>query len=72
MKIKSSTFSQFHQHFTSSCCANTVWHTTNAIYWFSVEKMVTLAHFFYKIKLFVVIRIATAYNEQDVTIRKQL
>jgi len=35
----------------------TLWHTTYDIYWFYVEKLVT---FVYKIKLFVVIWIATA------------
>jgi len=36
------------------------------------HKIIDIGSFVYKIKLFVVIWIATAYNEQDVTICKQL
>ncbi len=42
---------------------NTLWHTTNANYWFSVGDIGT---FVYKIKLFVAIWIALANDEQDV------
>ncbi len=49
----------------------TLWHTTNAICCFSAKKLVTWVRLLTKMIFFVVLWIATAYNQLEITICKQ-